>query len=241
MPPTTKDALCAPGEDVAILFARAPVPGQVKTRLIDSGPQRLSAEQACALHVACTGDVADLLDRALPSARKWLFWSKAPSAEYPLAGLRLPSSFGITLQSGLDLGERMGRALERTLRSEAARVLLVGSDSPTLPEAYLQKALELLGTSDVVLGPSEDGGFYLIACRRFDRGLFNEVEWGGPDVSARTQTNARHLGISLGILPRWYDLDQWSNVERMIEESHAGAPLPSRLAEFFGASNTQSS
>lgn len=215
--------------DVAILFARVPVPGRVKTRLI---PQ-LGAERAAALHAACVGDVAELLDRALPGAQKWLYWSEAPGVEISTSELRLPASFGIALQSGLELGERMGRAIGRTLAAGASRVLLAGSDSPTLPPAYLQQAMTALDQSDMVLGPSDDGGFYLIGARRFDRSAFEGVEWGGAQVFARTAANIVRCGLTLHTLPGWYDLDEWSDVERLLREARDTAPLPARLASLF--------
>lgn len=218
------------GQVKVILFARAPVPGKVKTRMI----AQLGAERACALHLACVGDVADLLERALPAAQKWLFWSEAPGAEFSIHQLQLPPSFGVALQSGLDLGERMGRALERALAPEgtgqAGRVLLVGSDSPTLPPDYLMRALELLNDSDMVLGPSEDGGFYLIGARRFHRAVFDGVVWGGAEVFARTAANIERRSLKLATLPGWYDLDEWRDVEHMLAEARAGTPLPPRLA-----------
>jgi rSAM/selenodomain-associated transferase 1 len=215
---------------VAILFARVPAPGFVKTRLIP----HLGAERACALHAACVGDVADLLERALPEAQKWLYWSEAPGPEFFLGELALPPSFGMALQSGLELGERMGRALERTLTpgnmNGAQRVLLVGSDSPTLPPAYLREALDALTRHDMVLGPSDDGGFYLVGARKFDRSAFDGVEWGTSQVFARTAANIVRAGLSLHTLPRWYDLDEWPDVERLLREAREGTPLPPRLA-----------
>jgi rSAM/selenodomain-associated transferase 1 len=216
----------APSQDVAIVFARAAVPGKVKTRMI---PQ-LGPERACALHLACLGDVVEMLDRALPAAEKWLFWSEAPGPDISIGDLELPPSFGMALQSGLDLGERMGRALERALASGAQRVLLIGSDSPALPPEFLRQASDALKTADLVLGPSEDGGFYLIGARSFDRAIFEQVEWGGAEVFARTEANIRRCGLTLHTLPRWYDLDEWRDVERMINAMRSGDNLPPRLA-----------
>jgi uncharacterized protein len=223
-------------QDVAILFARVPVPGNVKTRLI--GPSEasgLTAEQACSLHLACVGDVAELLERALPHAQKWLYWSEAPGPECSVGELGLPPSFGIALQSGSDLGERMARAVERTLSAGAGRVLLVGSDSPTLPPEYLSQAIAALESSDVVIGPSDDGGFYLIGAKSFKREIFDGVAWSSAETYAQTVANVRASGLTLTTLPSWYDVDEWRDLQRMISEAQAGVPLPPRVAAFLAA------
>ena len=216
--------LCQPGEDCAILFARTPVPGRVKSRLWT----HLTPEQACQLHWACTQDTAALLNHALPQLPKWLFLSDAPNAD-----ISLPSGFRCAVQEGADLGERMAAAFTGAFASGARRVVIFGSDSPTLPERIPQQAFDSLDDSDLVLGPTEDGGYYLIGCRRFDPHLFQSVAWSTPRTLQQTLSNAERLAYRVAVLERWFDLDEWKDVERFLATAPQGRSLPSNLAAFL--------
>jgi uncharacterized protein len=220
--------LSGPGADCVILFARTPVPGRVKSRLLP----RFSPEQACALHCASTNDTAALLAETLHNAALWLFLSEAPSGN-EANGLSLPSQFRCTVQEAGTLGERMGAAFERAFSSGARRVVIFGSDSPTLPRAVPPQAFEALEEPDMVLGPADDGGYYLIGCRRFDPALFDAVEWSTAQTCVQTFANARKLGYNTTLLQSWFDLDDWSDVERLLASARNGAPLPRFLAAFF--------
>jgi rSAM/selenodomain-associated transferase 1 len=225
--------LCGPGGECAILFARAPVPRRVKSRLLP----RLSPEQACALHCAATSDTAALLAETLPHADLWLFLSEAPPGSepgVPTAGeIVLPPRFRCALQAEGNLGERMGAAFVRALSSGARGVVIFGSDSPTLPLSVPPQAFASLLDSDLVLGPAEDGGYYLIGCRRFDPPLLEGVEWSTPRTGAQTLANAARLGYRTALLERWFDLDSWNDVERLLADARGGTPLPPHLAACF--------
>ena len=225
--------LCARGEDCAILFARTPQPGRVKSRLWS----HLTPEQACRFHCASTSDMAELLDRSLPGVPQWLFFSEAPVPEPGHGGLPLPASFRCAVQEGNTLGERMSHAFARALDGGARRVVIFGSDSPTLPPSLVPQAFQSLTECDLVLGPTEDGGYYLIGCRWFDPGLFANVEWGTHRVFDETHANAQRLGYRMAVLPPWFDLDEWKDVERLLAEAGRGTALPSHLAAFFGQLN----
>ena len=218
---------------MAILFSRAPTPGLVKSRL----HTHLSPEQACALHVASTLDTAELIARALPLASKWIFWSEAPAPQdqtNALSGsLRLPRSFRAAVQQGDGLAERMADAFSRAFTSGARHIVIFGSDSPTLPAACIQQSFAALADCDLVLGPTEDGGYYLIGCRQFDPRLFADVEWSTPRTFIQTLRNAEQLGFRVQVLAPWYDLDEWKDVERMLQEARQGRPLPRHLVVFL--------
>ena len=227
-------SLCSRGKDCAILFAKYPVPGRVKTRL----SPHLTPEQACRLHCASTSDVAELLSHALPQARKWIFWSERPpvekDAEKDKGGeVRVPSEFRCGVQEGGNLGERMGAAFARALASGARGVVLFGSDSPTLPAITVQRAFDALLDCDLVLGPTEDGGYYLMGCRRFDEQLFRNVEWSTRRTYEQTMANAQRLDYRVRVLESWFDLDQWSDVERLIADARRGRSLPAHMAAFL--------
>ena len=223
--------LCAKGDDCAILFARTPAPGRVKSRLWS----HLTQDEACHLHCASANDTLALLGRALPGASKWLFLSEEPEAtdasEAKPLGFDVPAGFQFAVQEGNGLGERMGAAFQRAFESGAGRVVIFGSDSPTLPASVVQQAFERLAdANDLVLGPTEDGGYYLIGYRRFERGLFQGVEWSTPRVFAQTCANAERLGYRIAQLQKWFDLDEWKDVERVMEDARRGATLPEHLA-----------
>lgn len=221
--------LCAPGGDCAILFARTPIPGRVKSRLWT----HWTPAEACALHCAAASDTASLLAETLPNASLWLFWSEEPPPELGAGGLVLPSLFRCAVQEGTSLGDRMGAAFARAFASDAGRVVIFGSDSPTLPRTIPPLAFLSLAERDLAVGPAEDGGYYLIGCRRFDPRLFQGIEWSTPRACEQTLANARRLDYATTLLERWFDLDQWSDVERLLADARRGIPLPPHLAAFF--------
>ena len=237
--------LCAPGDDCAILFARTPIPGRVKSRLWT----HLTPEQACALHCAAASDMAALMAEALPEVPHWLFFSEEPAAcpdparagrrelveraAIGSASLVLPPDWQYAVQQGTTLGDRMAAAFLRAFASGARRVVIFGSDSPTLPPRVPRQAFEVLADCDIVLGPSEDGGYYLIGGRRFDPRLFHGVEWSTPRTYEQTLANARGLGVRTTLLEPWFDLDEWQDIERLLADARRGIPLPPHLAAFL--------
>jgi uncharacterized protein len=223
-------SICNPGEDVVILFARTPVPGGVKSRL----QPPWTPDQACRFHIAATLDTAKLLDATLPNSTavtRWIFWSESPPPDS--SGIGLPASFRAAIQQGADLGERMAEAFARAFVSGARRAVIVGSDSPHLPASRIPQAFDELAHHDCVLGPSDDGGYYLIGCRRFDPQLFRGVEWGSRKAFEQTRTNAALLNFSVGNLDSWYDLDEWKDIERLTYEGRRGVDLPPHVAAFL--------
>ena len=221
--------LCGPGDDCAILFARTPNPGKVKSRLWTHLPPVL----ACTFHCAAVSDTAALLAETLRDAALWVFFSEAPPTGTTGSGVVLPPGFRCTVQEGGDLGDRMAAAFARAFAAGAKRVVIFGSDSPTLPPAMIRRAFDTLADCDLVIGPTEDGGYYLIGCRGFDPQLFHGVEWSTPRTCEQTLANARRLGYRIAPLERWFDLDEWKDVERLLADARQGHPLPSHLAVFF--------
>jgi len=225
----TPSRLWDSAEDYAILFARSPVPGQVKSRLCT----HLTPEQACQLHRASTNDVLVLLDQALPGANKWLFLSEEPTVDLANCGFDIPAGFHIAVQEGNNLGERMDGAFRRAFGWGARRVVIFGSDSPTLRPEIVQNAFYRLCDYDVALGPTDDGGYYLIGCRRFQERLFQGVEWSTPRTFEETLANTMTLGLRVAVLERWFDLDEWKDVERLLAAARRRESLPAHLAAFL--------
>jgi glycosyltransferase A (GT-A) superfamily protein (DUF2064 family) len=132
-----------------------------------------------------------------------------------------------------DLGRRLLAASEVLLR-RAPRVILLAADNPTLPPACLREALAALERDDVVLGPTEDGGYYLIGLRQPVAGLFSGIPWSTGETARATAAAAQRLGLRLHQLPQWYDLDVPADLRRLEKPSdpavgpHGLEPWPAR-------------
>lgn len=188
-------------DTLLVQFAREPLPGRVKTRMIP----HLSAEQACALH----SELVEWTSRQLLAADLGpveLCVAGNPEAEL-FARLQGQGVARITVQKGADLGQRMLRALQCGL-ARHGQVILVGSDCPALSPGYLQMAAAALAAAPVVLGPAADGGYVLIGARRIEAAVFAGVSWGGGDVYARTVENLARAGLDFTALPALADVDR---------------------------------
>lgn len=175
-----------------VVFARAPVRGQVKTRLA----RGVGEDAALALHRAFLADVCAAAEGV--AARRVLAVAGDPD-HAGLDGLPLER----VEQGEGDLGARMARALARYVAD--GPVCLIGCDAPTVPRAYLEEAFVRLGEVDLVVGPSTDGGYWLVGARRPAPELFEDVAWGTEAVLPETLRRLR--GRSHALLPFWYDVD----------------------------------
>lgn len=211
----------------AALFAKAPVPGRVKTRLVPP----LSPEEAARVAGALLAATMDSLVAALP-ARWTLFLDGEPDAD--LGSLASARGLRIRPQVPGDLGVRLSAAF-RMLRSEgAARVVAIGADGPTLPPALLREAVEALAECDVVLGPTEDGGYYLVGLASSREEIFRGIPWGTDAVLSATLERAAEAGLSVRLLPSWYDVDSVEDLRRLLEEVR-GQPAPPGLRALVAA------
>ena len=179
-----------------VLFAKMPVPGAVKTRLIPVlGPEGAARLARRLLATALREAVASGLEVELcgdPDARLWG-----------------PTSLGLTLsaQGEGDLGARLTRAAERTI-ARGENVLLVGADCPALDAARLRAAAAALERYDAVIHPAEDGGYALLGLRRTDPSLFDRIPWSSPDVGPETCARIGALGWSLNVRDTLRDVDE---------------------------------
>ncbi|HZR83898.1 MAG TPA: TIGR04282 family arsenosugar biosynthesis glycosyltransferase [Candidatus Binatia bacterium] len=188
-----------------MIFARDPVPGAVKTRLA----RAIGPEAAAELYAAFVEDLAARLAGATDDVR----WEIAP----PEGGFA--ERFGIAReacrpQQGADLGDRMRSAFERARREGYGACAIVGSDMPQLAPATVADAFARLAHADLVLGPADDGGYYLIAMRE-PHEVFSGIPWSTPEVLARTLRRARELGLAVALLARDFDVDDESDVARL--------------------------
>ena len=190
------------------IFAKAPVPGRVKTRLHTC----MSAEQSADLHAAFVADTWERLD-SLTGVDRYLYCDQPWDAFEELAE---PARF--KLQRGNDLGARMLACMKELSDRGHERILLLGSDSPTLPVAYVEQAFDALGRTNTVLGPADDGGYYAVGCRRPDPRMFTDVTWSSPDTLRQTVTSFRACGLTTALLPDWYDVDTEIELARLAAE-----------------------
>jgi rSAM/selenodomain-associated transferase 1 len=186
-------------ERVLGLFAKQPVAGAVKTRLAAGSSPEWAAAVARAF-------LLDSLERLSASpARRVLAYTPADAAPYFAAAV--DGRFTLTAQTAGDLGARMRAFFEEQIRQGADQVVLLGTDSPTVPVEFVARAFDALGRADVVLGPATDGGYYLVGCGRRMPPIFDGMTWGHGDVLAGTVARLADGGWRLELLPPWYDVD----------------------------------
>jgi rSAM/selenodomain-associated transferase 1 len=202
-----------------VVFAKAPVPGEAKTRLIPA----LGADGAAALHARLVGRALDTARAVSPGAVELCC---APDAAHPFfAGCAAALGVSLEVQGSGDLGARMHRALARTLAA-AERAVLIGADAPALSPAYLREAAAALGAgADVVLGPAADGGYVLIGARRVVPALFDAIPWGSPEVLAAQRARLHALGWRWTELGTLWDVDRPADLERVRREIAGGREL----------------
>jgi rSAM/selenodomain-associated transferase 1 len=205
------------------MFAKYWQPGTVKTRLaatIGRGP-------ASELY---RGFLMASLQRLRQAGDRRTLVYTPPDRQTEFAALA-GSQWTLQPQASGDLGRRMRQFLESAPRAGADRVVLIGSDSPTLPPAWVDEAFERLGRYAVVLGPSSDGGYYLIGVSGAVPPVFSHVAWGTRRVWDQTIERLRQAGWSFGVLPEWYDVDDIDSLRRMREELVHGGDLDAPLQE----------
>ena len=202
---------------VILLFAKAPVPGKVKTRL----QPVLSPEQSAELHSSFVGDALEwlsgftsIVDIELHLNEATMAWSEFP--------------YRRVLQSEGDLGQRMWNAMQQAFDEGRKQVLILGSDAPTLPAEYLHTLLD--SSADVTFGPTEDGGYYAIQIRRLPEGLFDGVEWSTDRALEQSVDSARRCGLTVAIGPRWFDIDSPADLVSLVAQ-----PAPPRTTKWLKA------
>jgi len=210
-----------------LVFTKPAREGRVKTRLIGD----LTAAEAAELHAAFLADLLGRLREGDFELR--LAWALDPAEELPagpVPGVR---------QRGDDLGERLYRALAEAA-AESATVAALGSDHPTLPLAMVHRAFDTVEAgADVVLGPAEDGGYYLIALRAgaVARRLFEGIAWSTERVLAETLERCRELGLAVELLPEAADVDTPDDLRRLAVRMAAddlGCPRTRSLLQSLG-------
>jgi len=212
-----------------VVMAKVPRSGYSKTRL----SPLLKPKETEELCRAMLLDTVDRL-RAIVDCELWLAFT--PSHERHWFESNLDPEIKLMPQRGNDLGERMQHIVEERLFSGSSAVLIVGSDLPTLPVRYVCRAAELVKQDNIiVIGPAEDGGYYLIGMREPSPWIFDRINWGTNLVFQQTLMKAEALGKSIVTIPQWFDVDEPADLERLKSDLEDIDQLsrPKRTADFF--------
>ncbi len=214
-----------------MIFAKAPIPGQVKTRLCPP----LTPDEAATLHGSF---VLDTLERTklatttlkLPCDR---YLACAPSSTHVFFKI-MEERHGVKVidQVGDDLGARMHQAFETIFARGYRQVLIIGTDVPTIPLDQLKQALAKLEQYDLVLGPAQDGGYYLIGLKRKSPELFTGIPWSTNQVLKLTQDKAAAIGLKTALLEPWRDVDTMADLQALIEANIADSKKPKNERTF---------
>jgi len=200
-------------ENALAIFAKPPIMGRVKTRLI--GP--LTPRQAADVHLCCIRD-SIVLACAVREARCCFFAaptaSKSVSLEYPFWTPVSPR-WKLATQRGMDLGARMASAFRELFSEGAKKVVIIGTDSPWMGRKRILRAFRLLDKYNVVLGPAVDGGYYLVGAKKLLPQMFRGVDWGTSRVLRQTLRILKNAGVSYALLKQDFDLDRPSDLRRL--------------------------
>lgn len=202
------------------VVAKRPAPGQTKTRLCPP----LTGAQAADLYECFLRDTLGLMAH-VPGVGRSISYLPADEEGY---FRQLAPDFALRPQRGDDLGARLDNLLCDALANGASQAVVMDSDSPTLPVACVEEAYTHLSDgADVVFGPCDDGGYYLVGVTRPQPRLLREVEMSTPTVLDDSLAIAESLGLKVALLPVWYDVDTGAELERLQAEL---AHLPETIA-----------
>jgi rSAM/selenodomain-associated transferase 1 len=214
----------APGEAAGVndnscalvVMAKAPRPGKVKTRL--SPP--LTPEQASELNICFIRDTTENIQHVTQTSNSSGLVAYTPVGDEAAFDGLLPSGFQLLPQRGEGFGERLLFVCEDLFAAGFGAVCLIDSDSPTMPQHALLQAVESLSLEGdrMVLGGSDDGGYYLLGLKRLHSRLFEQIDWSTERVFNQTLERAKEIGLQANLLPAWYDVDDAATLERLQQE-----------------------
>lgn len=182
-----------------IVFAKEPRGAEVKTRLENI----FSEEERLLLYRFFLKDTYDFAVKLSCSLKVLAFDSKTRPWELE----EIFSGFVFYQQKGFDLGERMHNAFSFAKHKPCDKIVLIGTDSPDLPPLYIEQAFDRLDQRDVVLGPCQDGGYYLIGLKQPNHNIFQGIGWSGKDVLSDTIKKIKENKLTHFLLDKWYDVD----------------------------------
>jgi len=209
-----------------IIMVKVPEAGKVKTRL----QSVLTPDQCKNLAVCFLQDAEN--KAANPEVSLIIAFSPKRKKDKLLSILQYENS--LIEQKGEDLGERMFNVFDFGFGEGFDAILMIGTDSPTMPEETFAEAFKLLqDKTDAVIGKTEDGGFYLIGLNRLKKGIFDEVEWGTENVFDQTVGNLQKKSLRSEFLDVWYDVDCAADLERLRKELKDVPELAPKTSEWL--------
>jgi uncharacterized protein len=226
------------GEDCCalVVMAKAPRPGKVKTRL--SPP--LTPKQASELSIRFIRDTAENIEHITQTSNSAGLVAYTPVGDEAAFDGLLPSGFRLLPQRGQGFGERMLYIYEDLFAAGFSAVCILDSDSPTMPQHALLQAVERLSRAGdrMVLGGSDDGGFYLMGVKRLHPRLLEQIDWSTERVFNQILERAKEIGLQAELLPNWYDVDDAATLERLRQEL-VGRETPGSGAAGYDARHTR--
>jgi len=208
-----------------VLMTRVPLPGRTKTRMMEV----LSGEECAAFHTACLEDICKTVSAT--GITSYLYYTGGSVEKFSKQNIACMRSFDMRQQGGGDLGERMYSAASRILTKHDG-VIILGADIPEIDSKLLVDALKQLDGCDVVIGPSFDGGYYLIGLKKAYRNIFNGIPWGSPFVMETTLLEVERSGLSCGLLTPMTDIDTWDD---LVDFYHRGLRQEEKTLEKLSA------
>ncbi len=215
------------------VMAKASFPGKAKTRLCPP----LSFEEAASFNTAFLQDVADNLIAASHAASIGGYFAFGPPGAEDFFRAHMPASIGLHEVWYPGFGACLTEALRRQFECGHRAACVLNSDSPTLPVSLLIEMANVLAEPGdrAVLGPSADGGYYLLAVKAMHARLFEDIAWSTDIVAEQTLERAAEIGLPVHVLPKWYDVDDCASIRLLMDEllegrgySHALRSSPAR-------------
>ena len=188
-----------------IIFAKSPIPGEVKTRLIPY----ITPTEAAELYKAF---IADIICNTHKLKCEQVAIAYTPSNAEATFHSICGQSVDYLPQKGDNLGERMKNAFKHSFDKGSTRTVIIGTDSPTLPLSYIRDAFDALKEVPITIGPTFDGGYYLIGLSEQNDAIFDGVDWSTSKVFGQTLTRIQAINKQLYVLPPWYDVDTPDNL-----------------------------
>lgn len=198
-------------DSVIVVMAKQPVVGKTKTRLCPP----FTPEQAADCFEALMRDTIHLTSQLLNTQTAVAI--SPPESEAYFSAITPPNTLLLSVE-GSDIGVCLAKSFEILFQRGFKKIIAFNADGPTLPIDYLVKTLEYLEKNDVVLGPGDDGGYYLIGLKKLNWGLFQGINWSTNQVFEQTKYKVKAAGLSLAETPRWYDVDTFSDFERLVSD-----------------------
>lgn len=211
-----------------VIMAKEPRPNEVKTRLIPP----FDPVTASRIYL---GFLQDRIEQVGQIKEAHHFIAYTPESSRSFFEDICPSSFNLLHQKGSDLGERLCVISNSLFNKGYEEIVLMDSDSPNLPSRIITEVFQILLKSDVILGPCEDGGYYLIGLKAKTPEIFQDIPWSTPEVSKVTLEKARSSGKEITLLEKWYDVDTIEDLMRLKSELDAYQEAPS---DIFFCKNT---